>query len=339
VPKAKRKPPAAATKPIQPELPGSLESPNSPSQTRPLVRRSRFIVDTLFARHELHLIGGPSHAGKTMLLFHIMEQWSQHLNVFGYPSHPAPFCYVSCNHSMNSCQEAARCAGISSSIRIPMVSLIDNACKKNFDNVYDLACSVEPDVEVIFLDGILYIAGSSGMDNVVIGDFLSGMIRDMKQKQITVIATSRCAKPKDNRSAIRSIDRLLGATAWTELSDTFIAIEPKAPNNPRSDRRTVTVMPKRAAAFTLSYRFSGEGKLCEISEDGSADSPERLDEIAILIEVRGPGQRISTADLLEMGRELGVVARSSMMNYITVLMRQGRLLDGGHGWYVTPTVQ
>jgi hypothetical protein len=316
----------------------STETPDTPAApATPLIRQHPFIVDVLFPRHELHIIGGPAHAGKTMLLFHIMENWSQSLNVFGYPSHPAKFCYVSCNHSLSACQEAAKCAGISASV--PMVSLVDVACKKNFDSVHDLAYSAVKDVEVIFLDGILYIAGSSGLDNAIVGEFLSGMIREMKQREITVVATGRCAKPKDNRSSVRSIDRFLGATAWTELSSTFIAIEPKMPNQPRNDRRVVTVMPKRAPTFTLAYRFSGEGKLSEVSDEAGADSPERLDEIANIVDARGPGQRIATAELLEIGRELGVIARSSMMNYVSVLVRQGRLQDGGHGWYMTPSVQ
>lgn len=220
-----------------------------------------------------------------------------------------------------------------------MISLVDTVCAKNFKNVHDLARDIVPDLEVIFLDGILYIAGNSGMDNVVVGDFLSSMIREMKQHKVTVIASGRCAKPKDNRSTIRSIDRFLGATAWTELSSTFIAIEPKAPTQPRNDRRIVTVMPKRSAAFNLHYRFSDEGKLMEVSEDSGADSPERLQDIANVIEVHVPGTRIATSELLEIGRDLGIAARSSMMNYISVLVRQGRLLDGGHGWYITPTVQ
>jgi hypothetical protein len=315
----------------------STPAPVSLLAPAPLIRQHPFIVDVLFPRHELHIIGGPAHAGKTMLLFHIMENWSQSLNVFGYPSHPAKFCYVSCNHSLSACQEAAKCAGISTPV--PMVSLVDLACKKNFDSVHDLAYTAVKDVEVIFLDGILYIAGNSGLDNAAVGEFLSGMIREMKQREITVVATGRCAKPKDNKSSVRSIDRFLGATAWTELSSTFIAIEPKTPNQPRNDRRVVTVMPKRAPTFTLAYRFSGEGKLSEVSDEAGADSPERLEEIATAIDARGPGQRIATAELLDIGKDYGVIARSSMMNYVSVLLRQGRLQDGGHGWYMTPSVQ
>lgn len=316
------------------------ELPNPPELASSLVRQHDFIVDTLFPKYEYHLIGGPSHVGKSMLLFHIMENLLQQLNVFGYTSHLVPFCYIACNQTMAACQQARKCSGIDPAITIPMVSTVGTATpqKKNFDAIYNLARQACPDVELIFLDGIMYICGNSGLDNAAVGEFLSGMIREMHERGVTIIATGRCAKPKDAHSTVRSIDRYLGATAWTEFAATFIAIEPKSPTNPRSDRRIVTVMPKRAPAFTLAYRFNSEGKLCEISEDNSADSPDRLDEIAVVIEARGPNQRVATAELLEIGRDLGILARSTMMNYINVLVRQGRLQDGGHGWYHTPNV-
>lgn len=319
----------------------SIAAPTTPTPTPtiptiPANPPSRYIVDTLFPQHRLHIIGGPAHAGKTMLLFHLMESWASGHPIFGYPSHPAPFCYVATNHALTDCQDAYRCSG--ATVRVPMVSLVDMGGPKNFRRVYEEAERAVPGVEVIFLDGILYICGSAGMDNATVGDFLSDTLREMRDRSITVIATGRCAKPKaEARNSIRSIDRLLGATAWTEFGSTFIAIEPKN-TSARCDRRVITVMPKRAASFNLHYRFSGEGKLVEVSEDTSADSPDRLQEIASIVTVRDPGEEFTTAELLDIGREIGIISRSSMMGYLQILVRQGVLADGGHGRYVVPMV-
>jgi hypothetical protein len=305
----------------------------NPAQNMP---SPSFIVDTILPSQQLHIIGGPAHAGKTTLVFRIMDDWRAGLNVFGFKANPVPFCYVSCVSSIESCQDVASRMGISG---IDMISAVDEGNVKCFDDVYTLAIKKVPDLQVIFLDSILRIADSSGLDNKIVGDFLSGLLRKLKEYKVTVVATGRCAKPKENRSTVRSIDRFLGATAWTEFASTFVAIEPKRPNSPHDDRRVVTVMPKNAAAITLQYRFTSDGKLVEVSEDMAADSADRVQSLKEMIDAYGQGGEIHTSELLELGGAIGIVARSSMMRYIAIMVRRGELIDAGHGKYQIPMVQ
>jgi len=296
-----------------------------------------FIVDTILPSQQLHIIGGPAHAGKTSLSFRMMGDWQSQLNVFGYKSNPVPFCYVSCVSSIESCREVANRMGIRN---LNMISAVDEGGVKNFDDVYSLAAREVPNVQVIFLDGILRIAESSGLDNKVVGDFLSQLLRKLKEYKVTLIATGRCAKPKESRSTIRSIDRFLGATAWTEFASTFIAIEPSRPNKPKDDLRIVTVMPKNSPAFTLNYRFTQEGQLVEVPEDFASNSPDRIQLIAEMLSgAWEPGDEITTAEILDLGQAIGILARASMMRYIQVLVHRGELLDAGHGKYRVPAIQ
>lgn len=319
------------------DKPKPAATPPKPSSAPPTSVENRFIVDTILPRHELHIIGGPAHSGKTSLQFLMMDDIRSGRNVFGYPSHRVPFCYVSCVHSLAASKATLSRLEIDP---IPMISVLGSKDARSFDQIYASVTRVVPNVEVIFLDGILHIAGNSGMDNAVVGAFLSELVTKLAEYRVTLIATGRCAKPKDNRTTIRSIDRFLGATAWTEFSSTFIAIDPKRPNNPRDDRRIVTVMPKNALPSTLQYRFASDGKLVEVSEDPTADSPDRIEVLSMLINARPAGTEITTAELLDMGREdVGVLARSSMMAYIRVLIQRGQLLDAGHGKYRVPTLQ
>ncbi len=309
-------------------------SPSTPAATAP---PSRYIVDTIFPRHRLHIIGGPAHAGKTSIMFRIMADWSAELNVLGYKSHRAPFCYVSCVDPMESCIDVMQRMGMAD---VPMISGVDEGGVKNFDDVYNLVTRKIPDVEVIFLDGILRIAESSGLDNKVVGDFLSPLLRKLKEHKITLVATGRCAKPKESRSTIRSIDRFLGATAWTEFASTFIAIDPIHPNRPKDDLRIVTVMPKNSPAFTMNYRFTQDGRLVEVPEDFASNSPDRIQLLAEMLSgAWSPGDEITTAEILDLGQAIGIMARSSMMRYVAVLVRRGELQDGGYGMYRVPKVQ
>lgn len=297
---------------------------------------SPYVVETIFPRHRLHIIGGPAHAGKTTLLFRIMADWRNGLNVFGCKSHPAPFCYISCVDPLEACKDVERRMGLA---KIPMISAVDEGGVNTFDDVYNLVISKYPDTQVIFLDSILRIAESSGLDNKIVGDFLSKLLRRLQEREITLIATGRCAKPKENNSTIRSIDRFLGATCWTEFGSTFIAVDPRSPNRPRDDRRRITVMPKGAASFELFYRFTSEGHFVEVSDDGTADSPDRLEQLSDILGVYDAGTELTTAELLALGQDLGILARSTMMSYLQVLVRAGKLQDAGYGKYKVSTVQ
>jgi hypothetical protein len=100
------------------------------------------------------------------------------------------------------------------------------------------------------------------------------------------------------------------------------------------------VMPKGAAAFDLNFRFTSEGHLVEVADDGISDSPDRVELISEMVgSAYQPGAEVTTAELLDLGQALGISARSSMMGYIQVLVRRGQLQDGGHGHYRVPAVQ
>ena len=296
------------------------------------------VVDTIFPRHRLHIIGGPAHSGKTSLLFRIMADWSVGLNVFGFKSHKAPFCYISCVDPLEACEDVAKRMGMSD-INIPMISGVDEGGVKTFDDVYSLVVRRVPDVEVIFLDSILRIAESSGLDNKLVGDVLDKLVRALRERRITLIATGRCAKPKDTKQNIRSIDRFLGATCWTEFGSTFVGIEPRSPSKPRDDRRRVVVMPKGAAAFDLFYRFTQEGHLVEVADDNTADSPTSIETLSDIFSVYDPGSELTTTELLDLGQSIGILARSTMMSYLQMFVKSGKLQDAGYGRYRIPLVQ
>ena len=299
---------------------------------------SRFVVDTILPANRLHLIGGPAHSGKSTLMFRIIADWTANLKVFGYESHPAPFCFVTCNSNVDDCLQIAGRTGLDTS-KLNVISTIDHDGIKNYADVVYQARQLEPKVKVIFLDGIFGISESSGLDNKVVREFLTTLLRQLRETDTTLIATGRCAKPKENRSTMRSIDRFLGATVWTELAHTYIAIEQRSLNKPKDDRRVVSVMPKNTAPFNLSYRFTDTGNLVEVSEDPAADSANRVQSLSDMISGYSDGEELTTADLLELCSTLGVVARSTMMKYIAVLVHRGELEDAGYGRYRRPTIQ
>jgi len=335
MPKAKHK---AKTKSLKPAAPASASiiTIDPPRIIRP---PSKFIVDTIFPAHELHIIGGPAHGGKTTLLYQMADDLHAGRNIFGYVSHYEPFCFISCMHSGSACRNSIA----KLDAPFPWYSFVDNAftgeeVDKKIDKikqVCDVAMRLVPDVRIIFLDGLMRLFDGSITDNSSVGKFLSFLIRTLQERDLSMIATGRAAKPKEASNGFRSIDRFLGCTAWTELSSTFMAIEPVRNASPLDPRRTVTLMPKYAAASFHHFKFSGDGRLIEAITGDDGTTPERIDVFANVISVHEGGERISTSTLLEIGKELDI-PKSTIKRYLGVMLKQGRLKDAGHGWYRIP---
>jgi len=286
---------------------------------------SLFIVDPIFPKNELILIGGPAQSGKTSLLFQIIIDWSNSRKVFGHPSHPAPYCFVSCNQSLAACRSALARSG-NNDPYMPMVSMIDANGgerinkKLTFEEVCSEARSINPDIEVIFLDGILSLCPGSLIDNSGVAEFLAKTIHTLQQYQLTLIAAGRSAKPKEATNGSRNIDKFLGATAWTEYAETFIAIDNPKSKDPRDTHRTVTIMSKRAKAEVLQYRFSDAGNLVEVPSEN--DAPEPIETFKACCSV--PGDEFKSSELVEIAEGSGM-SRPAFYRHLKLLLDQGYL--------------
>lgn len=318
-------------------------------ESKPLIRPpkpSLYIVDPIFPKHELVVIGGPAQSGKTSLIFQIITEWSNRRKVFGFESHPAPYCFVSCNQSLAAARSVlARSGG---NPYMPMVSMIDSnggqrsAKKLTFEEVCSAARSVDSDVEVIFLDGILSLCPGSLIDNSGVSEFLAHTIHMLQNYGLTLIAAGRSAKPKEATNGSRNIDKFLGATAWTEYAETFIAIDNPKSKDPRDTHRTVTIMSKRAKAEVFQYRFSDVGNLIEVPTEN--DAPEPIEAFKTVCST--PGDEYRSSELIDIAEAVGM-SRPAFYRHLKLMLSQGflepiRERDGRQikeGYYRVPYTQ
>src|SRR4030095_5534108 len=59
--------------------------------------------------------------------------------------------------------------------------------------------------------------------------------------------------------------RIAGSVAWAAYSETILLLEPIKPENSNDHRRTLWVLPRNAAEFTMDYTFNDKGQLVELS--------------------------------------------------------------------------
>src|SRR5690242_1448332 len=72
----------------------------------------RSLIDRILPVHEVHILGGPSGAGKTRWLFQMLQEWKAGNSVLGYASNPVPYAYVSTDRSRESVKRTCEDLGI-----------------------------------------------------------------------------------------------------------------------------------------------------------------------------------------------------------------------------------
>ena len=324
--------PSKRNKSKSPASPVPNSTPTSTPTPIPPAINKLFIVEDILAKYEVHLVGGPSHAGKTTLLLQIIDRWRQGRDVFGHESHPAPFCYVACERSTGYIKAILNRIGIDPET-FPCVSAVDYEGINTFDDVYALARRKTPNLEVLFLDGIHCICGGKTNDDMNVGMFLRSITRRLVDLGLTVIGVGNSTKVKGDERFSNPCERFRGSSVWGTGSATMIVVERSRNDELRNPKRTVMVIADNAADQVLNYSLDSRGMF-----QPDIEEPTRFDEFAEMVLCREPGDIITRQEMLETASYVGDegIPERSVNNYIKRLMEENRLEREKWGAYKIP---
>jgi hypothetical protein len=323
VPKTKRSSKAPSSHPVE-------QSTDTTDTTNTLI--SDFIVDRILPKREIHLFGGPSHSGKTTLLLQIIDAWRQGKDVFGHPSHPAPFVYMSCGRSAESAQSTLKRIGIDPDT-FPLISTVDDGECKTFDQAYAIARKCEHDIEVLFIDGIHYICPGKENNLKDVSEFLAYVTRRLQELSLTLIGVGHSSKVKGDERFSNPRERFLGSSAWGTGSSTMILVERDRPDELQNNKRKVLVMPCNAPDQVLDYSLDDNGMFQPDIGDVS-----QFESFVELLFLREPGQELPTREIMEIGTAIGDqgLPVRTVERYIKVLVDSGKLEKSKWGKYRIP---
>jgi AAA domain-containing protein len=331
----KRKTPATVSPEISvpTEIKSTAQPPIQPTTHPP----SNFIVDRILPKHEIHLFGGPSHSGKTTLLLQLIDLWRNGRDVFGHRSYPAPFVYMSCGRSLSSVHAVIKRANIDPDTepRFNLTSTVDAGECKNFEQAYTIARNIEPDLEVLFIDGIHHICPGKENSLKDVSEFLAYITRRLQETGITLVGVGHSSKTKGEDRFSNPRERFLGSSAWGTGSSTMIIVERCRPDELQNNQRKVLVMPTNAADQVFDYSIDINGMfqpdLGELSQ---------FDTYAALILFRDQGTEFFKRELLEIAQSVGDqgLPLRTAERYIKLLVDQGKLQSTKWGKYVIPIV-
>jgi len=296
---------------------------------QPSPLRSPYLIDAILHEHEVHIISGPSGAGKTVLALQIASDFLEGREVFGHAVSTVPLCYIACERSKASLKRTMSQLDIPCST-IPHDSLIHPLRRdesRTLDDAFALARRVCPSCKLLFLDGLASLCPGRITDYRELSHFLIGLSKRCKHEQITVVGIVYSSKVRDGSGYIAPRDRIAGSAAWSTLTDTKILIEPLKPSNPADPNRVVSLLPTSHAAEVFAYQFVG-GRLLPTSE---ANCPAQADLDRWLAGLPESLQ-VCTQDIVEAGSSAGL-SRTTIYRWIDDQVSLGTMLRVSRGWY------
>lgn len=149
-----------------------------------------YLIDKILPSQEIHLLGGPSGAGKTRFLFHTLLQWQAGLPILGYKSRPVPWVYVASDRSEQSVYRTLDDLGIEHT-RIPIIPAWDEQLTLN----QILGEAGERQAKLVVIEGFGGFVEPPAVNHQV-RSYLSAAQRAARSDSMTIIGVMESPKMK-----------------------------------------------------------------------------------------------------------------------------------------------
>jgi hypothetical protein len=291
-------------------------------------------TNELFPPQRVHLIFGPSHAGKTILQLQIIDDWLADRTILDiYAPIPRRICYVSTD------RPESVTIGYQQSLYLapfPHISLIGSERQdQTLSGAFLAAERRVPGLEVLFIDSLISLCPGSLVNSQDVARFLRDAAAVCRQRRVTIIGTMPNAKAVASGPPPRYLDRIYGASSWSSSTDSKIMIDfYKSEPYPIDRRRRVVLFPWNQPEEILTLRHGESGRLHlvtpeteEVNADavldewlGKLPAEENFSTEDVIAAARGKGLSRRTAfRWIETRRGLGVIRKTSFGRYKVVL--------------------
>lgn len=221
-----------------------------------MTTQPEFLIDTILPANEVHLLAGPTGAGKTRwLLKTLKDKWERGKPVLGYKSHPVQWCYVAADRSMESVNRTFTAIGLN-----PKEINIIPAWGKNKLTLPQILDRIEASkARMAVIEA--FQSFSDSMDKQSVKGFLNS-VQTQADKGLTIIGVCESPKMKPYEKYENPRQRVSGVASWGHFSDTIMLVEPH--NNPetRADSgRILHVCPRNGPMKVYLGGFSSDGTI------------------------------------------------------------------------------
>lgn len=231
-----------------------------------------YIIDQILPKQCVHLIGGSSGAGKTRLIFPLLDKWSRGEDVWGHRSYPVPWAYIAGDRSRKSVSVTLDQLGLDPDL-IRGIWAVDIG-NLNLMSLLKAALLLEPHPEFIFVEGI-----ASLMPDILdmnkykhVAQFLVQLSKFCTQHNLTILGSTHATKVKTDAKFDNPRERMMGSAAWAAFSETIFVLETLKPDEENSQRK-LYILPRNAPDEHRFYQIK-QGKLVEVGEQDARSVAE-----------------------------------------------------------------
>ncbi len=184
-------------------------------------------VETIFPEGAIHLVGGPTGAGKTRWLLQTMLAVARGRPVLGYKSSPRPWVYISADRQEAEVWRTVDSMGLNR-VDIPLLPAF--APLKTVGQIFDEA--EQRGAQLLVWEGFGSYVGD-GAGNATVRQWLSSltyMLRHdalgrIRPEPLTIIGVVEQPKMKPNAVYANPRQRISGPAAWGHSASTIILVE------------------------------------------------------------------------------------------------------------------
>jgi DNA-binding HxlR family transcriptional regulator len=285
------------------------------------MKRQTFLIASILPAFELHLLGGPSGAGKTRWIFQSLIDWRTTRLVMGMECEPFPsIAYLAYDRSEASIGQTL---SYFPELQVPCYSL------RGRRTPISKLPTEYPDIKVFIIDGIAtLLPGGRINDYQVVADFLCAAGEVCAKCCITIIGILHASKTKEGEEYRNPRQRIAGSVAWAAFSETVFVVEPVHPDEPEDQKRRLFICPRNAKEMSFDMCMNDNGRLLiESAPDDLANS----DETIILTVLRAKGT-LSRKELINSIENLGI-SRATLDRRLDSLDRKGLIDKPKYGHY------
>jgi RecA-family ATPase len=221
---------------------------------------SEYLIDLILPKHEIHLLAGPTGAGKSRWMFQWLFAWSEGKPIFGHASHPVHWSYASADRTAISAKRTVDSMGVNSS-------------KLNFIAAWDKGMTMSQIIDEAKQNGSEFLIIESFGSFVqhpatsnVVKSFLQAISRTIRDENLTILGVMESPKMKPSERYSNPRQRISGVASWGHFAETIMLVEP-IPGKESTAQRNITVCPRNGPVIVQPAEFREDGHLHYIDPD------------------------------------------------------------------------
>lgn len=230
-----------------------------------------YLINPWWPTCEIHLLAGASGAGKTTLMFQLLEKWRLGQPVFGDPSYPCPFAYVRLDRSGQLTHESIKTAGADPSA----YTCVDGRgvhklpAEQRVPRLLEVVGNAAPDASFIIIEafGLMAPGGKSSGYNETAAWLVECQYM-LEQNDRTILGTVHVPKQREGSAITDPRQQASGSVAWAAFSATVMWLRRLNAMTPDDTRRQLYLLPRAGGGRErlIDMAMDDHGRLIECDE-------------------------------------------------------------------------